>query len=740
MPDHPFIPPIAPEFELPLGRFLPPLPYGMLSTWLQDSIAPGSWLIDPLAANPLVALESAQAGYNVLATSNNPILAIILEVLASAPKSEDFNSALTRLADSKRGDERLEVHLQSLYLSPCPDCNQLVPASAFLWKKDEPKPIARYLKCRFCQKEGEYPITQDDLQRYSIPGSRQLLQSRAYERIGVSFQQPKEAAREAVEAYLERPLYVLFTIINKIEGLAISAEQKQLLIALTITACDEGNSLWPHTGGRTRPRLISIPGEFWERNLWMAMEDAISIWTKWTDKIELTRWPDIPHGRSGITLYPGRFNSITNFPEGLVPKAIVSAIPYPNQAFWTLSAVWSGWLWGKQAVTPLRVALDRQRYDSHWLASALTSAFGALPSVLPFFALVPELAPSFLQAIILAGQAVGLKMQGLAIAPARNLAQVHWETGFRSRMPMPVNLTHFCRDAIQVDLEKRNEPASYLHLTAAVLTHLLDLEIFPSGSPGVASEMLNKVQGAMKDATEDRNFLMTYGSRDPDSQGLWWLKEPPAGEPSLADRIELTIQEILRSEVSIEKLELEKILYSQFPGLLTPSLVLVEACLESYAEEQQDQPGFWKLKSQETSEARQKDLNDARIRVNTLGKSLGFEVRENEYVKWMKSDKVDSCFFFFDSCAFGSRLDFMEGNEIGSRVIVFPGSRAELLIQKMQRDPNLEERLKPWHLLKLRYLRQLAERDPLTLPIWKTLLDGDPLLWEKAEQMPIFKS
>lgn len=736
---RPFITSSLPEINLPLGRFLPPLPMGMVSTWLKETVPDGSWVIDPLTASPLIALESASAGYRVLAASNNPILALLLEVLASAPRREDFQSALSRLADSKRGDERLEVHFQSLYLTPCPDCNRMIPASAYLWKKDEPRPFARQLDCRFCRKEGEFPITPEDLQRYSIPGSRTLHQSRAYERVGVPIQQPNEAVREAVETYLERPLYVLLTIINKIEGLSIPEDQKKLLFALTISACDEGNALWPHPAGRIRPRLITIPGVFREKNIWMAMEDAITDWTQWTERIELTQWPEIPKERNGITLYPGRYKTLTEFPEGLVPRAIVSSIPYPNQAFWILSALWAGWIWGRQAVIPLRVALERQRYDSQWLASALTSAFGALPSVLPFFALVPELAPSFLQAIILAGQAVGLKLSSLAIGSTRNFAQIQWETGSRSRMPMPANLSHFCHDAIQYDLETRNEPASYLQLTAASLSHLLDLEIFPSGSPGVASEMLNKVQLALKDTVEDRNFLVTYGSKDPDSQGFWWLKEVSTEGPSLSDRIELLIQEILRSEISIDKTQLETILNKQFPGLMTPSLALIEACLESYAEPVQNQPGIWKIKSQEMSEARQKDLEDARERIKGIGAHLGYDVIDGESILWQKNNITEQSFFFFDHCAFGHRLASGVGNGKIIRVLVFPGSRSGLLIHKIQKNPYLQELLKSWHLLKFRHLRQLAEREPMTLPIWTALLDGDPLLWEKAEQMPIFK-
>ena len=66
--------------NLPLERFFPPVPEGMVSNWVRKYAAPGSWLLDPFGQNPYTSLELARAGYRVMISANNPIAAFVLRV------------------------------------------------------------------------------------------------------------------------------------------------------------------------------------------------------------------------------------------------------------------------------------------------------------------------------------------------------------------------------------------------------------------------------------------------------------------------------------------------------------------------------------------------------------------------------------------------------------------------------------------------------------------------------------
>ena len=82
--------------SFPLGRFLPPLPQGAVSSWLHTNIPPGSWIIDPFCSAPMIAVEAAQAGYRVLAASNNPIERFLLELYCQPPTTEELSFSAGR--------------------------------------------------------------------------------------------------------------------------------------------------------------------------------------------------------------------------------------------------------------------------------------------------------------------------------------------------------------------------------------------------------------------------------------------------------------------------------------------------------------------------------------------------------------------------------------------------------------------------------------------------------------------
>src|SRR5512142_1681797 len=127
---QPYIPGMLPAEPGPLARFTPPLEDGVVSAWLplhapafdEAQGRPGSWVLDPFGFSSRLVLEAARAGYRVLVTVNNPITRFLLEMSANPPSKTDFKAALADLAASKKGDERLGAHLQSLYLTPCEKC------------------------------------------------------------------------------------------------------------------------------------------------------------------------------------------------------------------------------------------------------------------------------------------------------------------------------------------------------------------------------------------------------------------------------------------------------------------------------------------------------------------------------------------------------------------------------------------------------------------------------------------
>ena len=223
----PYVPGVVPREAGPLSRFLPPLESGTVASWLAERVPKGSWLLDPFGFSPRLPVEAARAGYRVLVTVNNPVTRFLLELEADPPGQSDFKAALAELAASKRGEERLETHIQSLYVTKCAQCGREIQAAEFLWKQGEDAPFARVYQCSECGDAGERPVTADDVRHArEVAGADALHRSRALERVAARGDPERGHVQEALQHYLARPLYILSTLINHLDSLNLPAQRQ----------------------------------------------------------------------------------------------------------------------------------------------------------------------------------------------------------------------------------------------------------------------------------------------------------------------------------------------------------------------------------------------------------------------------------------------------------------------------------------------------------------------------------
>lgn len=770
-PPLPYVPGSAGVPALPLARYLPPLPEGMVAGWLHEHVPPDSWVLDPLGASPTLALEAARAGYRVLVAANNPVIRFLIETLAQAPTQAEFQAALADLAVTKRGGERLEAHIQGIYATTCENCGSATPAEAFLWRKDsdsaEARPYARIYTCRACHKspDGERPVTPEDLERLAEAEKDTLQRARAIQRVVMDDTEHRTDVEEALECYPPRALSVLFTLINKVEGLGAAPEKLRLYHALLLSAFDQGSTLAQWSGGRARPKQLTAPAQFRENNLWLAVEAAVADWatTHPPDRIAVTHWPNLPAGDGGaICLFHGRVKTLVPLPANLQPAAVVTAYLRPNQAFWTLSTLWTGWLWGPQAALPLRSVLERRRYDWNWYTLAIHSVMdplcSSLPPGTPMFGLLPELNAGFLSAAVVATRAGGFALRGLALRAERygkvehDLAQTFWQpavdappatpsppAGESTALPTGAGFEQAARAAIQADLLARNEPAAYLTLHGAALRAINPL--LPAGTGVPAGDLHARVQAAIGRILADRAFLQLNGGAGEES-GWWWLEgQPRTTEPlPLADRIEMEVARWLQRSPVKTLLALQTTLHGMFPELQTPEQDWLLACLESYGETLQTgtQEPLWQLRPEENAPARRNDLQEVDAALLALGAALGYRIEQREKaLLWIDQHGRAQWRFYRMASSIVSRFVFAEQQD-GEPVLVLPGSRAPLLARKRLRDPGLNDALAGWHILKFRHLRSLLERKLTSEQEWLAALEEDPIVYEWATQMTLF--
>ncbi len=526
---QPYIPGLSPADPGPLSRFTPPLEEGVISAWLPPHAPAGSWLLDPFGFSPRLVLEAARSGYRVLVTVNNPITRFLLEMSANPPSESDFKAALADLAVVKKGEERLAAHLQSLYLTTCEKCEKEIYAESFLWRKGEVAPYARVYKCPHCEDSGERVATQDDIDRAKkIAATDGLHRSRAFERVVALDDEDRIYAEEAIEHYLPRPLYFLTTVINRSDSLSLTPERKRALNAMILLACDAGNTLWGYPSERLRPKQLNIPNQFREHNLWMMLERGLSLWTETGSGVVVEAWPKKIPESGGICIYEGRLKDLAHEVKKEIPiAAVIGSVPRPNQAFWTLSALWAGWLWGREAVEPYKLALRRRRYDWAWNATALNAAFShlfeLLPLGTPFFGLLPEAEPPFLTSALTAASVAGFDLGSLAMRTEHDPIQILWTRGEHLRREANEQNMDNVREAIRSHLTERGEPASYLHVHAAGLIELAKSHSLKQKDQEFDEAVRGTQLLIQKALSEDERFVH-YSTGESVDTGMWGLQ------------------------------------------------------------------------------------------------------------------------------------------------------------------------------------------------------------------------
>jgi hypothetical protein len=747
MEPQPYIPALGGREPGPLSRFIPQFEDGVISSWLALHVPASAWLLDPFGFSPRLALEAASAGYRVLVTVNNPITRFLLEMTANPSPESDFKAALADLSFAKKGEERLAAHLQALYQTTCEKCGKEIQAESFLWRKGENAPYARIYTCPNCEDSGERAAAQDDIDRAkTIASTDNLHRSRAFERVVQLEDGDRIFAEEAIEYYLPRPLYVLTTIINRLDRLNLTSERRRALNALILTACDAGNTLWSHPAERRRPKQLNIPNQFREDNLWLQLERGLTLWAETASSVVSEAWPHLIPESGGICIYEGRLKELAQeVKKGIPIAAVIGSVPRPNQAFWTLSALWAGWLWGREAVEPYKLALRRRRYDWAWNATALNAAFRHLFELLPlgtkFFGLLSEPEPSFLTSALTAASAAGFDLQSLALRTEHDSIQLMWRRGEHLKREANLASIEVARTAIHAHLSERGEPASYMHTHTAALTALAESHMLKQKDQEF-DEALRSTNILIQTALSGDERFVHYSTGENVDTGLWGIaglndfaKYPIAEShyyESLADRVEVAMVTFLQKNPNSIYLEIEEDLYPRFPGLLTPSKAMIHAVLDSYAERKDAE---WKLRAEDVASARRSELNTITAMIEAVGKRLGYSTRkEDRNYLWEEGEKTYYVFYVLASALVGRAIS-ETSHPPEHTVIVIPGGRAALAAYKAQRDPALAARLKPYRVVKYRLLRTLIEVPVLTRETFEEQIASDPLEKSKSQML-----
>jgi hypothetical protein len=371
---------------------------------------------------------------------------------------------------------------------------------------------------------------------------------------------------------------------------------------------------------------------------------------------------------------------------------------------------------------------------------------------------MPEVEPGFLSAASIAAELAGFDLDGMALRLEQGLALARWSarkmTSAKQHPGRQKNETqsHIIKEAGINILQQYGSPVNYLYLHTAAISALAENRLLVGQEKTTATEAFSQAHNLIQTVYAQSDSLTRFdGSSHSLEVGQWWLaKDHQRHDPNninqpLADRIEVSMVNFIINYPGKTFHELDREMCRLFPGLLTPKKVLLELCLESYAEEKS---GGWYLRHQDDPKTRRKDLESIRSQLAQIGEGLEYTVQgiqpetinielDNKDQKqkiplsWIDEDGVIKYEFYITvSAVVGKILYFgQHTRQETKKYIAIPGSRARLVHHKLRQDKRLNQWIieNEWGFVKFRQIRQLANASSLDRRTFIEQLERDPL-------------
>jgi len=743
MKNQPFIRGEQITQPIPLEEFLPAYRSGVVSFWLNHLPSRPDLVISPFGDSPLEALEAAAAGYRVVVPIHNPIIRFLLNRLAQPISKEELNSALVRLSSSYKGKERLKPFILSLYETECPHCGRMISARSFTWSKSRGEPVRKTCLCSDCGEPSETPVSQEDLQKALAYKENSPSHARALTRVAPPDDPIRFRAENALKTYPHRTVHALFTILNKLTGFDLIPEERinlEMLLLHAFYRCSDLNS----SPVSERKSGTSTDGDTYrEENVWFALEEALDIWENGQTSVPIATWPDLPPGSGGISIYPGRVRDLIPQLKDFDFSAALMVFPKPNLSFWSLSALWTGWLWGQDAAAPLRNILSLQNLDWVWLTRAIKSTLSGLEEILPpgipCFGLLPNLETEYLISVGTAACATGFALTDIAVDPDLPQGQIICTTGEQLAANSTAKSTkEIIRSAGFEFLKVMGEPKHTLSIYSAGLASIASEQILlHSEEENLADVYLQLVKNFEESIAYRQGFL-----HFPKSENWWHQELNPSPDPH-SDRVEQALVNLLaKSSSPLPEVDIYAHLYHKFPGLTTPQQGLIEVCLKSYAEKTSGTQSGWELSSSDQPSNRRQDIKEIEDILSLLGNQLGFEITKAAPIGnilclvWKNNGETSYTFYISASGILNKIITGFDPSPANPWIIL-PGSRAELIHYKMENNNPLAKAIQnSWGLVKYRHIRRIADEGGLTKEIFQERLALDPFTSD-APQLPL---
>ncbi|MEA3346109.1 MAG: hypothetical protein U9Q78_07710 [Chloroflexota bacterium] len=738
-----------------MARYGEPTPRGVAKAYVQAYTSPDDLILVPFCQSAPLIREIQATGRRLLALDFNPVEVLALRMALAPPAEAELLAAFTRLGDAPKAGEPLRQHLEGLYTTPCPRCRHPALAEAFVWDREEAQPVERRYRCPACGDRGSGPVEEGDLMTLEGVESRGLAYwyladhvapascLRPVRRPGGRQTSPhRRTVLRLLDIYTPRNLYALAQILIKMERLFSDSPVLEAMRGALLGCLDVGSALYSADAPDTRPHRLQLPHRYLERNVWECFEKACEELSRREGQIQLA--PDLnsflEEKGEEVHLQVGTLHALSELMGSIRVPLIVAMPPRFDPLFWSLSYLWSGWLYGPRAAKGLEPLLGRRSSDWEWYRRSLQGAFQQAGRVLQpeGHLLLLGRVPSSKQrdALLLAASGAGFTLSH-ALSDGEEGVQLHFRRE-PFRIPVTADEDLATRAASLSEgrvtdlLRARGEPTLSPHLRMAAAEALARRGWLPLLT--ASEEPMSAVEGLWEEL-EKREAFVHF------DDGRWWLHNAGNTAVPLADRVETEVYEILAGTLGIAHKALLRLVCKRFSGPLTPSVTIVEACLRSYGEE--FSPGYWRLRADEEAKGREAEIAQVTQVLERLGRRMGYEVEEGEGYDmiWREGEQpVHGFLLRWEARVATAILHSHLEPRAEHQYYVLPQARVELVQAKLAHDPRLGGAMARgnWHFLKYAPLRALAEVKQVTRHDLQRIVGLEPIIEQPKAQIPLF--
>ena len=185
-------------------------------------------------------------------------------------------------------------------------------------------------------------------------------------------------------------------------------------------------------------------------------------------------------------------------------------------------------------------------------------------------------------------------MNGIAIWADNYLAQIHWEyrpdAQTQFQFPeAPLQEDHQRNLIISsgiASLEKHGEPIPYIiAYTYALLTIIENQLLLKNGQISSGDEYSRIDQLIENEISFKNNFIRYGGGEKSFETARIWHQDFQYPSATISDQVEIEVYQLMAEHSAEIKLFIDQSICDIFPGLMTPNMALINACIESYCDD-----------------------------------------------------------------------------------------------------------------------------------------------------------